>query len=102
MTASTTFLSVSAAVQSVRPPAPIAFACATRDSIVGVPGVWTTVSGPGSAATGACAVVTTASTFAAYPQDAHDTYVSSPTGECARNSSEAAPPMAPPSARTTV
>src|SRR5204862_103722 len=46
--------------------------------------------------------VATASTFAAYPQAWHETYVPSPTGDVARNSSLALPPIAPAVADTIV
>ena len=44
--------------------------------------------------------VTIASTFAANPHCGHNTYVSSPLGQGARNSSDLDPPMAPETALT--
>jgi hypothetical protein len=101
--ATTTFFSVSAAVQPARPPRRRALASATNDSIVGVSGVSCATAGgcaPGSA--GGTGGVTTASVLAAYSQAAQPTKVSSPTGVAARNSSEAEPPIAPDTADTTV
>ncbi len=69
--------------------------------MVGVSGVSSTCAAQGSSSgidggTG----VTTASTFAAYPQEWHRTKLSSPYSQGARNSSDADPPIAPDCAET--
>ena len=67
----------------------------TNESIVGVFGVSKiSIAGDFSPLNGAT-LVTIASTFAAYPQALHRTYVSSPVGHGAKNSSDFDPPIAP-------
>ena len=63
--------------------------------MVGVLGVSNTSSAGKSLLAGASITVFIASTFAAYPHFSQRTYVSSPVGHGARNSSDLDPPIAP-------
>ncbi|GMA85538.1 hypothetical protein GCM10025868_07880 [Angustibacter aerolatus] len=68
--------------------------------MVGESGVSSTcAAGASSSGSGSGTTVVTASTLAAYPPGER-TYVSSPTGDVARNSSDAEPPIAPDTACT--
>ena len=91
------FFKVSAAVC---PPPNCAFMRSTSESIVGVFGVFKTSSAGVAEASPAGTFVTIASTFAAKPHLGQRTYVSSPVGHGAKNSSDLDPPIAPETALT--
>ena len=71
------------------------FNTSTNESIVGVFGVSKISIAPAALPVNGLTAVTIASTFAAYPQSLQSTYVSSPVGQGAKNSSDFEPPIAP-------
>ena len=76
------------------------FKTSTSESIVGVFGVSRISIAPAAFAVNGLTAVVIASTFAAYPQSLQRTYVSSPVGHGAKNSSDFEPPIAPLMAET--
>ncbi len=76
------------------------FNTSTKRSIVGVFGVSKISIAPAAFPANGLTTVVIASTFAAYPQSLQSTYVSSPVGHGAKNSSDLEPPIAPLMAET--
>ena len=82
------------------PPPNLVLSSSTSVSIVGVFGESKASIAGTLEESSSSTLVTIASTFAANPHLGHNTYVSSPVGQGARNSSDLDPPMAPDTALT--
>ena len=84
----------------VNPPPKRSLSTCTSESIVGVFGVSSSSRAGVAVESTASTFVTIASTLAAKPHEGQSTYVSSPVGHGAKNSSDFEPPIAPETALT--